>query len=167
MALRRRYGAFRYAWVREVGKERADCVCLKNERPIRLDEPRGDKLELLDCACGANGARLHLHLAIDVVPFIPKQWLQKNATACGFGWTDIRDARNLDKPVGWYLAKYLAKGWMAKYPLKTRRIQTSGVDKEPPEVGWAFTWYAIHLAVPMKFDGLYCAPGVAFWQDSG
>lgn len=162
-ALRRRYGAFRYAWVREVGAERADCICLKTARPVRLEEPVGEVVELLDCICGAGGGRLHLHILVDVAPWIDSRWLQAMSHRCGFGWVDIRAIRG---SLVSYVSKYLSKGWAMPFPPKTRRIQTSGVDRLAPSPGWAFSWYSIQLTVAMQFDGLYCGP-VDYWHDSG
>lgn len=155
-ALDRRYGAFRYAWVREVGKPADLCVC----HPTIRDDGR----EALDCICGAGGNRLHLHILIDLAPWIDRRWLQAMAHRCGFGWIDIRAIRGqlVD-----YVAKYLSKGWAMPFPPGTRRIQTRGVDQLEPSPGWAFSWFPMEICVPWKFGGLYCAPGVEFWTDTG
>jgi hypothetical protein len=157
-ALTRRYGAFRYAWVREVGPPRPDCVCHPDIREIN-----GERADALDCICGAGGNRLHLHILIDVARWIDKRWLQAMAIRCGFGWVDIRAIRG---ELVSYVVKYLAKGWAMPFPPRTRRLQTRNVERLEPAAGWAFTWYPIHLCVPIVFDGLYCLPGVDYWEDS-
>lgn len=176
-ALERRYGKFRYAWAREVGADNG-CICHPTIREVD-----GVPTEALDCVCGKWGRRLHLHVLLDIRGFIPNlkkpdcadceagycrehKWLQAVAHDCGFGFVDVRAARH-NKPLVDYLVKYLTKGWSMPFPPRTRRIQTRDVDALPPAVGWAFTWYAIELCVPIQFDGLACEPGVAWWHDSG
>lgn len=157
-AMTRRYGSFRYAWVREIGKPRPDCICHPTRR-----EFEGAEAEALDCICGAGGSRLHLHILIDVPKWIPKAWMQATAKRCGFGFLDVRAIRG---SIVDYVAKYLSKGWAMPFPPRTRRIQTRNVDKLEPKQGWAFTPYPLHLCVPIFFEGIYCNPALDFWLDS-
>jgi hypothetical protein len=167
-ALRRRYGAFRYAWVREIGAVRLDCVCLKVSRSIRPDHdnrwPAAGKLELLDCVCGAGGSRLHLHVLVDVAPWIDGRWLNIMAKRCGLGFVDVRAVRG---PLVSYVTKYLSKGWAADFPSRTRRVQMAGVPKLEPEPGWCYSPYELGWAITVHFEGLVIgtADSIRFWSD--
>lgn len=158
-ALKRRYGHFRYAWVREIGKPRPDCVCHTTERELA-----GEAAPALDCICGAGGSRLHLHVLLDIEPWIDPRWLKAMTARCGFGWIDVRAVRG---SVVSYVAKYLAKGWEMPFPPNTRRCQMRGVAKLEPVAGWEFSPREMQFLVPEIFDGVFCPPDVAFWHDSG
>lgn len=155
-ALKRKFGPFRYVWVREISPAAPLCICHPTIR--------GDGSEALDCICGAGGSRLHLHILIDVQKWISKEWLQLTAKRCGFGWLDVRAVRG---QLVEYVTKYLAKGWASPFPPGARRIQTRGVDQMETKPGWAFSWFPIEICVPWRFDGLFCERDVDYWQDTG
>jgi len=145
-ALHRHYGNFRYAWVREVGKINHACVCAS---------------DLLDCVCGANGARLHLHMLLDIPVWIEPTWLKATAQRCGLGFVDLRAVRNVD--ANRYLAKYLTKG-DSYFPERTRRFQVVGVPREPPSEGWLYTPRAIEIVVLECMGASVCDVLTDFWR---
>ena len=146
-ALRRRYGAFRYAWVREIGKAKLECICANTG---------------FDCVCGANGSRLHLHMLLDIPAWVDGRWLKAVAANCGLGFVDLRAVRGIDARR--YLSKYLAKG-SDFFPPGTRRFQVVGIPRNPPSQGWIYTPKSIELVVVDRLDGLSCDVLTYFWRD--
>jgi hypothetical protein len=160
-ALRRQFGHFRYAWVREIGAPRDDCRCLDIARRRRPDVDNdkakpdaGEQRPLLDCICGAGGSRLHLHVVVDIERWVDRDWLNATARRCGLGFVDIRAIRG---SLVEYVTKYLAKGWAAPFPRGARRVQMAGVAPVEPEPGWAFSPCELGWAITIHFGGLAIA----------
>lgn len=151
--LRRQFGRFRYAWVREVGRKKTweqdniECCC----------HP-----DLADCICGAGGNRLHAHMLVDIPKWIDRRWLQAHAHACSLGWVDVRAIRGFSA-VG-YVVKYLGKGWSYPLPDKTRRLQTCGVDALETQPGWRYTAHSIEFACVELLGALYVDCGIYYWS---
>lgn len=145
-ALRRRYARFNYVWIREVGMARAECVCAAS---------------LLDCCCGANGARLHLHMLLDIAAWIPDQWLKATAARCGLGFVKLLAVRG--NRADSYLIKYLTKG-SDIFPHGTRRFQVVGVPRKTPSEGWQYTSRRIELVVIDTFGAPECECLIDWWS---
>lgn len=147
-ALRRHYGAFKYAWVREVAEVRLECICADS---------------LLDCVCGANGSRLHLHMLLDIPQWIEPRWFKATAKRCGLGFVDLRAVREVSAIR--YIAKYLTSG-SDSFPFRTRRYQICGVSREPPSDGWSYTRRSIELTIIEIFNQPSVDCGIDFWKGS-
>lgn len=144
--LRRRYGQFRYAWVREVGKVKLECICASN---------------LNDCQCGANGSRLHIHMLLDIPIWMDGGWLTRHAKACGLGFVDLRAVRGFG--ANSYISKYLAKG-SDFFPPGARRYQVVGIPADPPSEGWLYSTRRIEFIVLERLGGLSCDVLTYFWH---
>lgn len=127
-----------YLWVREVGKPRPECVCLKPTEAERrgVDGPQG-------CQCGANGEQLHRHFVVRVGRgshrnrfgswWLPYARLQAAARRCGLGTLDFRqitDAHGAARYVSKYLAKSLHESFAG-----TRRWASNEPDQAPTASG--------------------------------
>lgn len=91
-----------YAWVREVGKTKPECIC----------DPSLD-----GCLCGANGRNLHRHYAIRLKrgnrnrfgkPWLPYALLHESAKRCGLFGLDFQPIHRAGG-AAIYMAKYLTK----------------------------------------------------------
>jgi hypothetical protein len=120
--VRRHYGRFQWAWVREIAPRHELCVC---------DEMRA-------CRCGAGGGRLHIHMLWDA-RYVPQLTLSKAAVRSKLG--EILDVRRVrGKHAARYVSKYLAKDGMQHPAFRRSRrfaIRAAEADREPGD--WCFT----------------------------
>jgi hypothetical protein len=100
-------------WVREVGKEKPECICLQDhDRAVAAGLP-----PLEGCICGANGRNLHRHYAIRLKrgnrnrfgrPWLPYALLHESARRCGLFGLDLQPIYRAGGAAN-YVAKYLTK----------------------------------------------------------
>ena len=120
--VKRHYGAFQWAWVREISPRHELCVCH----------------EMLACRCGAGGGRLHVHMLWDA-RFVPQAWLSRAAVRCKLG--EILDVRRVSEArAARYVSKYLVKDGMRHWVFRHARrfaIRAAETEREPDD--WCFT----------------------------
>jgi hypothetical protein len=120
--VKRHYGPFQWAWVREISPRNDLCVCH----------------EMRACRCGAGGGRLHVHMLWDAL-YVPQACLSRAAVRCKLG--EILDVRRVSaKRAARYVSKYLAKDGMRHPAFRRARrfaIRAAEADREPDD--WCFT----------------------------
>ncbi len=119
--VKRHYGAFQWAWVREIAPRQPWCVCH----------------EMRACRCGAGGGRLHVHMVWDAA-YVPQARLSRAAVRSGLG--SVMDVRRVNGArAARYVSKYLAKDG-AQHPAfrHARRFALRAAEPEPEPSEWSY-----------------------------
>jgi hypothetical protein len=120
--VKRHYGAFQWAWVREISPRHELCVCH----------------EMRACRCGAGGGRLHVHMLWDA-RYVPQASLSRAAVRSNLG--AVIDVRRVSAPrAARYVSKYLAKDGMQHRAFRhARRFAIHAAEAEREHEDWCFT----------------------------
>jgi hypothetical protein len=120
--VKRHYGVFQWAWVREISPRNELCICH----------------EMLACRCGAGGGRLHVHMLWDA-RYVPQARLSRAAERSGLG--AVVDVRRVSaKGAARYVSKYLTKDGMQHRAFRHARryaIRAAEPEREPDD--WCYT----------------------------